>query len=141
MSNRELYKRSFDKLRPSDNLEKELQEIMKNQEKKPRRLRARKIITLVAAVVVILSMAVAASASGFAQTVKMWINGREVEAQQYECTEDSQHYAYTETGEDGNTVAVDVYTAQDGSGTVQVDSTGGADGEVSVEIDTPLPTE
>ena len=82
MNNRELYKRSFDKLQPSKEFEKELTTMM--EEKQTRRFkRPGKVLVLVAAVSVMLTLAVAASAAGVWQNVRLWINGQEVDASAY----------------------------------------------------------
>ena len=80
--NHELYKRSFDKLHPSESFQKELLEQME-QNKYTRGKRVRRCLFLAATVAVIASLAIAASASGLVQTVSLWINGQEVDPADY----------------------------------------------------------
>ena len=80
MSNKELYKRSFDKLCPSEEFEKEIQTMMDNKKNKGSKL-SRRMLSLVAAVVVLTSLAVGASATGLLENVKLWINGQTVDAE------------------------------------------------------------
>lgn len=80
MSNKELYKRSFDKLCPSEEFEKEIQTMMDNKKNKGSKL-SRRMLSLVAAVVVLTSLAVGASATGLLENVKLWINGQAVDAE------------------------------------------------------------
>lgn len=83
MSNKEHYRRSFDKLTPSENLEKELISMMDNNENK-KTWRPKKLLTAAVAIVVVLSLAVAVSASPYwMETVRLWINGEEVDAELY----------------------------------------------------------
>lgn len=79
MSNRELYKRSFDKLCPSEEFEKEIHTMMENKKNKGSKL-SRRMLSLVAAVVVLTSLVVGASATGLLENVKLWIGGRAVAA-------------------------------------------------------------
>lgn len=72
MNNRELYRRSFDRLHPSEQLEKEILQMM-NEKKTPVRFHPRKLIALTAALVAVLSLALMASASGVLQTVQVWV--------------------------------------------------------------------
>lgn len=82
MNNRELYKRSFDKLGPTEKFQKEIEIIMEN-EKNTKRMPLRRMLTLAAAVIMILSLAVAASAAGVFESVRLWINGQEVDPSGY----------------------------------------------------------
>lgn len=82
MSNKELYKHSFDKLCPSDMFEKEMQIMMDNQKHMGGKL-PRRMLSLVAAVIVLTSLAVGASAAGLFENVRLWINGEEVDAGKY----------------------------------------------------------
>lgn len=82
MTNRELYKRGFDKLRPTEEFQKEMQAMLQKKGAGTSR-RPKRIITLAAAVVVILSLAVAASATGALRNIRVWIGGKEVDATQY----------------------------------------------------------
>lgn len=82
MNNRELYKRSFEKLRPTEKFQKEINIMMdKNQKTQPKA--PRRVLALAAAVVAILSLTVAASATGMFRNVRLWIDGEEVAVDNY----------------------------------------------------------
>ena len=82
MTNRELYKSSFDKLGPRETFQKEIT-IMMEKETNKKRTVGRRVLTLAAAVVMLLSLAVAASAAGVFDHVRLWINGQEVDPSGY----------------------------------------------------------
>lgn len=80
MSNRDLYKRSFHKLQPSEQLRKELQTMTHHEAKRRRPLK--RMLPLIAAVTAILATTLVASATGAMDQLRLWINCKEVEASQ-----------------------------------------------------------
>lgn len=97
---REQYKRSFDKLQPSKEFKKELLTSMEQKESK-KRIRLRRVIPLAAAVVLVLSLAVAVSAAGGWEAVRLWINGEEMDARSY-MDKDGNLTVELEDGETGD---------------------------------------
>lgn len=98
MNNRELYRRSFDRLHPSEQLEMEILHMM-NETKSPVRFKPRKLLALAAALVAALSLAVMASASGTLKTVRVWMDGALL-----------GNYTYTTTGESATASPADDIT-------------------------------
>lgn len=95
MNNRELYRRSFDKLHPSEQLEKEIIHMM-NETKTPDRFKPRKLIALTATLVTVLSLAAMASASGALQTVRVWVGDALLGDYTYTTTEEGGPAVLTE---------------------------------------------
>lgn len=105
MSNRELYKRSFDKLHPSEKFQKELNDIMDTNRTK-RTIKLRKILALAAAAAVMLSLGIVASATGMFQTVRVWIDGTEVDAEGYMEYTENEDFVIKIDGEEHEEVEV-----------------------------------
>lgn len=105
MSNRELYKRSFHKLQPSEKLQKEIMEMM--NDKSNRKSQPKKLLVLVAAVAAMLSLAVAASASNEAfRMVRVWINGEVPENGTVMYDMDGEDYIVEVDAQEGDKVDV-----------------------------------
>lgn len=85
-------------------------------------VRPKRMLTLVAVIAVLLSLAVAASATGMSQTIRMWINSQEVDAQSY-------------MDEDGN-----IFVEATGDGSIEVicaeEGLGGTDIATILDVDT-----
>lgn len=107
MNNRELYRRSFDKLQPSDKLEKEIITMM-NKNTQPRRFRPRRLIALTAAVMVMLSLAVMASATEGMDIVQVWINETLLGQYTYELTDGSSGEVSYQLDGNGDTAVENV---------------------------------
>lgn len=104
MDQKELYKHGFDKLCPSENFEKEL--LLKMENKKTSPLRMRKIVTLAAAAALAVSLAIAASATGALESVRLWINGKEVEDATQYMDENGNMVVQVENGEDDSVYVI-----------------------------------
>lgn len=123
---KELYRRSFDKLRTSEAFEKELLNMMENKETRPV-LRPKKLIALCAAVVVVLSLAVAVSATDLMETIRIRINNAEGEGT-FSYGADGSAVVVVDTN-DGDVVDV-VYS---------VDSIGETDGsQIDIDLTEPV---
>lgn len=111
MSNKELYKRSFDKLQPSEKLQKEINEMMNDTSKSSRRMKPRRAVVLVAAVAAMLSLTAAAYASGGFRMIRVRINGEVPENGAVMYDVDGDDYIVEVEAQDGDEVDV-VYSVE-----------------------------